>query len=120
MKTLFTVFLILNLLAETLAATSLIGGPQGLPALGQVTGGMWAMNYGFAVIAIASAIFWIWPQRTNLNAVTPVLGMLLTFHISVFVALALAGDQFAGTIIHGVLAPLSVFLFTQRRKWCVA
>ena len=54
MKIFFTSVLVLNLLLEALAAASLIGGPQGLANIQPETG-MWAMNYGFAVIAIASA-----------------------------------------------------------------
>lgn len=118
MKILFTVFLVLNLLAETMAAVALIGGPQGVSALGQIEGGMWAMTYGFGVIAIASAILWIWPYRSNLPAVTAVLGMLMTFHVCLFAALTLAGDQQAGEVIHGVLALFSIALFATRGRWC--
>ena len=53
MKILFTVVLVLNFLTETLAAVSLIGGPEGIAAAGK--GGMWSMHYGFAALAIASA-----------------------------------------------------------------
>jgi hypothetical protein len=116
MKITFIVLLVLNFLAETLAATSLIGGPEGIAAAGK--GGMWSMHYGFAVIAIASASIWIWPYRTNLKVVTPVLGILMTFHTSVLLSLTLAGDQMAGVTIHAVLATLSIFLFTLRSKWC--
>ena len=118
MKHLFTAFLIMNLLVEGLAASSLIPGPLGLSAPEPVTATRWAMNYGFGVIAIASAVFWVWSQRSSLAAVTPVLGILLVFHCSLFVALAIDDTQFAGRVIHGVMAALAVFLFTQRRKWC--
>lgn len=118
MKIAFTTFLVLNLLTELLAATSLIGGPMGIAAAGHTPGGGWAMHYGFAVIAIASALFWLWPYRSNLSAVTAVLGILLTFHICLFISLSIAGDQQAGMIIHAVLAVFSVVLFSQRKKWC--
>lgn len=118
MKIAFTVFLVLTTLAETLAAVTLIGGPAGISAAGQIEGGMWAMNYGFAVICIASAVLWVWPHRSNPAAVTPVLGILMTFHICLCFALSLDDSQRAGQIIHGVLAVLGVFLFTQRHKWC--
>ena len=118
MKSLFTVFLVLNLLAETLAAVTLISGPLGLQAPDPVEASRWAMNYGFAVIAIASAALWIWSKRSTLAAVTPVLGMLMVFHISLFIALSMDETQAFGFILHGILALLAVVLFTQRRKWC--
>ena len=116
MRILFIILLILNLLTETMAATALIGGPEGLAAAGK--GEMWSMHYGFAALAIASATLWLWPYRTNITAVTAILGVLLTFHTGLFLSLAMAGDQMAGMIIHAVLAALSAFLFTQRSKWC--
>ncbi len=118
MKTLFTVFLVLNLLAEALAAVSLISGPLGLQAPEPIEGSRWAMNYGFAVIAIGSAIGWIWTKRSTLAAVTPVLGILMTFHISLFIALSMDPSQTVGFGLHGVLALLAIVLFTQRNKWC--
>lgn len=60
MKKIFLGFLVLNLLLEGLAAALLIGGPQGILSDAQSPDGvLWAANYGFAAIAIASAIFWI-------------------------------------------------------------
>ena len=79
---------------------------------------MWSMHYGFAVLAIASASLWIWPYRTNIKAVTAVLGVLMTFHAVLFLSLTLAGDQAAGMIIHAFLAALCILLFTQRSRWC--
>jgi len=116
MKILFIVVLVVNLLTELLAATTLIGGPEGIAAAGK--GGMWSMHYGFAVLAIASASLWIWPYRGNLKAVTAVLGVLSTFHTGLFISLTLAGDQQVGQIIHGVMAVLCIVLFTQRARWC--
>ena len=121
MQTLFKIFLVLNLLAETLAATSLIGGPGGAAAALAGAGAntaMWSMHYGFAVVSIASAIFWIWPRQTSAAAVTPVLGMLMLFHIGVLISLSLEATQTVGIGIHSVLAVLAVILFTQRSKWC--
>ena len=116
MKILFNTVLILSLLTEAMAATTLIGGPEGIAAAGK--GGMWSMHYGFAAFAIASASLWVWPYRNNIKAVTAILGVLLTFHTGLFVSLALAGDQMVGMIIHVVLASLCLILFTQRSKWC--
>jgi len=118
MKTVFTTFLVLNFLTETLAAATLIGGPEGIAAAG--SGGMWSMHYGFAALAMASASLWVWRVRTDLGAVTAVLGVLLTFHAGLLISLALAGDQMAGVIIHAVLATLCLFVFTQRAKCCAS
>jgi len=116
MRILFIVVLVVNLLTELLAATTLIGGPDGIAAAGK--GAMWSMHYGFAALAIASASLWVWPYRNNLKAVTAVLGVLTTFHTGLFVSLTLAGDQQAGQIIHAVMAVLCFALFTQRTRWC--
>jgi len=129
MKIFFTVFLVLNLLAETLAAVSLIGAPNGLsaaldstitnvadnnPALSK----FWSMHYGFAVIAIASAIFWIWPHRSNRAVVTAVLGILMTFHVALFCSLFLEGTQTGGIVLHSILALMAIVLFALRGHWC--
>ena len=117
MKAFFISVLVMNLLLEGLAAASLIGGPQGLANIQPETG-MWAMNYGFAALAIASAIFWIWPNRENRQAVGSVLGVLLTFHTFMFISLLVPGTQVPGTIAHGVMAVLCLVLYTQRSRWC--
>jgi len=118
MKVFFICVLILNLLLEGLAAASLIGGPQGIFAEVQPDGGMWAMNYGFAALAIASAVLWIWPNRENRQAVGSVLGILLTFHTFLFISLSIPGNQVPGMVAHGVMAVLCLILFTQRSRWC--
>ncbi len=116
MKVLFVVVLVLNLLVEGFAAFSLIAGPGGLSAAG--SGDQWSMHYGFAVIAIASASLWVWPWRTDLRAVTAVLGILLVFHTALCISLATAGDQQVGMVIHAVLAALCLVAFTGRSSWC--
>ncbi len=118
MQVFFTVVLVLNLLAEGMAAAALISGPQGISAAGQFPDGMWAMNYGFAALAIATAIFWVWPHRTNLAAVSAVLGLLITFHAVMTVALAIPGDQMGPVGLHAVMTLLTVTAFTQRHRWC--
>lgn len=117
MQLLFVIVLVLNLLVEGFAAFSLIAGPGGLSAAG--TGDQWSMHYGFAAVAIASASLWIWPRRTDLHAVTAVLGILLVFHTGLAVSLATAGDQQVGMVIHVVLAALSLVAFARRSSWCV-
>ena len=52
MRYLFAAFLILNFLAEAMAAVTLIGGPGGIADAG--SGNQWSMHYGFAVISIAT------------------------------------------------------------------
>lgn len=118
MQKLFIALLVLNFLTEAMAAVMLITGPGGLSAAG--SGEQWSMHYGFAALAIGSAALWVWPFRNNLNAVTAVLGVLMTFHTGLLVSLVVAGDQMAGVVIHAVLAVLCIVLFTQRRSWCYA
>lgn len=118
MQKLFITLLVLNFLTEAMAATMLISGPGGISAAG--SGEQWSMHYGFAALAIGSAALWVWPYRNNLNAVTAVLGVLMTFHTGLFISLLVAGDQMVGVVIHAVLAVLCILLFTQRRSWCYA
>jgi len=114
----FVGFLVLNVLIEGLAAAFLIGGPQGILSNAQSPDGiLWAANYGFAAIAIASAIFWIWPSRDNREAVGAVLGILLTFHAMVFVSFAIQGNPLPPMVIHGVMAALAIVLYSQRSKY---
>lgn len=120
MKVFFISVLVLNFLFESLAGVSLIFGPQGIFSDARPEEGMWAMNYGFAALAMASAIFWIWPGRDDARATGTLLGVLLTFHTLMSISLAIPGDQMAAMAIHGVLAILCIFLFTQRSKWCAA
>lgn len=116
MKIAFIVVLVFNLALETLASVSLIAGPGGVSAAG--SGNMWSMHYGFAALTIASIGLWVWPHRSNIAAVTPVLGILSTFHTGLSVSLFLAGDQNAGMIAHIILATSCIVLFTQRARIC--
>lgn len=116
MKVAFAVFLVLHFLTETMAAVSLIGGPQGVMAAG--TGNQWSMHYGFAALALASASLWLWRSRHVLAAVTPVLGVLMIFHCGVLTSLILAGDQQVGVVLHSILAVFAIVLFIQRGRWC--
>ena len=118
MKAFFITVLVLNLLTEGMAALVLTTSPESFFAEGQVDGVMWARSYGFAALAIASAGFWVWPYRDNINAVGTVLGILLTFHIGIFISLVISGDQVPGMIAHGILSVLCVSLYTQRSRWC--
>ena len=108
MKMFFTVFLVLNFLAEALAAVSLISANTG----------PWSTHYGFAVIAIASASLWVWPHRTSRRVVTSVLGILMTFHVALLCSLALEGTQLGGIVLHAVLALMAIALFLLRGRWC--
>jgi hypothetical protein len=107
--------LVANLLFEALAATALIGGPTGLRGEASAAG-RWSMHYGFAVIAIASASIWLWPRRRELAALTPVLGILTTFHAAVATSLIVAREQRAGSVVHAVLALAFLFLFLRRER----
>lgn len=118
MKIFFVSVLVLNLLFEGAAAAALIFGPEGAFSGIHPEGGMWAMNYGFAAAAVASAVFWIWPYRTDARAVGVLLGFLITFHVLLSISLAIPGNQFGPTMIHALMAVLCLILFTQRGRWC--
>jgi hypothetical protein len=118
MKNLFTGYLVTNLLLEGLAAIVLIGATLGLFSIEQLETGTWAMVYGFAALAIATPIFWVWPYRTRSEAVGPVLGILLTFHALVAVAFATLGNQVPTVTVHGLMAALAIYLYSQRTAWC--
>jgi hypothetical protein len=116
MSHVLVVVLGLNFFVEALAAASLIGGPSGIGASGAAAGERWSMHYGFAVIAIASASLWLWPRRRELASLTPVLGVLATFHSAVLISLAVAGDQPVGVGMHAILALLFVASFARRAQ----
>jgi hypothetical protein len=116
MKQILAVALVLNFLAELLAAAALIGGENGLGAAETSPAGRWSMHYGFAVIAIASAGAWLWPHRHELSALTPVLGILTTFHLAVLTSLLVAGDQPTGVVAHTILSVLFSVLLVLRRR----
>jgi hypothetical protein len=116
MDRLLVAALVLNFVAETLAAATLIGGPSGVGATEASNGGRWSMHYGFAVIAIASAGAWVWPRRRELAALTPVLGILATFHVAVLTSLLIAGDQPVGVVIHAVLSLTFLLLLLLRGR----
>jgi hypothetical protein len=120
MRNVLAVALVLNLLLEALAAATLIGGPTGLAVSGPPPSGWWSMHYGFAVIAIASASAWLWPRRHELTALTPVLGILATFHTAVMTSLLVAGDQPGGAIAHALLALSFSSLFALRGRIAAA
>ena len=112
MKILWNIVIVLSGLTELLAATTLIGGPEGVTAAG--SGNMWSMHYGFAALAIASLSVWIWPRRHVADAVVVALGVLITFHTGLLISLTLAGDQPVGMVLHGLLAVLSAVVFIRR------
>jgi len=91
MKIFFTVFLVLNLLAETLAAVSLIGAPNGLSA------------------ALDSTI-------TNVADNNPALSKFWSMHYGF--ALFLEGTQTGGIVLHSILALMAIVLFALRGHWC--
>ena len=110
MKILFIVYLVVNLLLEAIAAVTLIGEGVGFFSFPGFEGGLWSMNYGFAAIAIASAVFWVWPYRSRSDVVGPVLGILLSFHALICLSFAIQGTQVPPTIVHGLMALLGILL----------
>lgn len=119
-KKLFSGALIANLLVEGLAALVLIGAPQSVSFGGQAQEIMWARIYGFAALGMGSTVFWVWPNRGDFKAAGTALGILLTFHICITVALAVSGTLLAGAILHGFMSVLFVALYIRRSDWCTA
>ena len=117
MKNLLIGYLVLNLLLEGLAAVLIISGPQGVPSVANADGMMWAMNYGFAAAAIASALFWIWPSRDSRQAVGAVLGVLVAFHAMLFVSVAIQGNQVPYVAVHGAMAVIGGILYATRSSY---
>lgn len=118
MKNLYTGALILNLLVEGLAALVLIGVPQSVVVNGQVQEVLWARIYGFAALGIGSTVFWAWPNRGDFKSAGTALGILLTFHISITLGLAVSGELLAGAILHALMSVLFVALYLRRSDWC--
>ena len=119
MKTYFSIILTLNLLFEGMAAAVLIIAPESALAPGDSV--IWARNYGFAALAVASASLWLWPHRTNLQAVTVMCGTLMVFHIGLCGSLVIAGGANLGAAAtHGIMGVLFLVAFLQRNKWCIA
>jgi len=118
LKNLFITYLVLNLILEAIAAFTLIGAGLGLITIAQLESGLWSMNYGFAAIAIASALFWVWPHKSKRDVVGPVLGILLTFHALISVSFGIQGTQVPSIVVHGIMALLGMFLYARRSTWC--
>lgn len=119
MKKLYSAVLVANLLIEAVGAAALFAAPGMLVDAENASALMWARNYGFVALAVGSAVFWTWPHRDSFQAAGAVLGILLSFHIAISVALAIAGELFVDVVLHGAFAVVCVYLFTQRSKWCV-
>ena len=118
MKKLFTAVLIANFLIEAPVGIMLILSPESVLPGGQIEGALWARNYGVAVLAISTLVFWIWPNRDDLLAVGITLGFLMFFNWTLLAAMLTAGDQMFGTIVHSSLAVLCTALYFQKTKWC--
>jgi len=117
MKNIFIGFLVLNLLFEGLTGVLLVAGSLGAQADMPTDGMNWMMNYGFAALAVASAILWIWPDRSNRHAVGAVLGILLVFHLMLCASIAIQGGQLLYVAIHGAMAALALFLYVKRSAY---
>lgn len=118
MKNLFIAYLVVNLVLESIAAVTLVGAGLGFFVFPGFESGLWSMNYGFAAIAIASAVFWVWPYRSKSEAVAPVLGILLAFHALVSVSFAIQGQHVPSIVVHAVMAVLGIILYARRSAWC--
>ena len=113
--------LVINFLFEGFIAVALIVSPQSFVPSEQVEGISWAINYGFAALAMASVTIWVWRVMDDFKVMGPALGTLAVFHTGLAIGTAMsasAGPGFGPTIVHGLLAIGCWFLFFQRSKWC--
>tara|TARA_A100001037_G_scaffold48109_1_gene39951 strand:- start:22018 stop:22392 length:375 start_codon:yes stop_codon:yes gene_type:complete len=112
------------LLIATLALNLLVEAPVGLmltfaqDPTAEIMVAFWSRNYGVAVLAISTLIFWVWRWRDDLGVMTVALGFLMTFHALLATALIASGIQQGGAILHTVLAVGFIVLFLRRRSWC--
>lgn len=122
MKNIFSGLLLVNFVFEGLVGILLIFGiSAGDEDLLQVNSA-WAQDYGFAALAIASIVFWVWKSRFIEAVATPTLGFLMCFHtglaISTGIASSATADPIGASIAHGVLAITCITLFFTRKQWC--
>lgn len=120
MKKLYSAVLIANLIIEGIGATVLFVAPGFLVDEGNPSAVLWARNYGFVALAVGSAVFWTWPHRDTFAAAGAVLGILLSFHIAISVALAIAGVLWVDVILHGAFGAVCIYLYIRRSQWCAS
>jgi hypothetical protein len=123
MRKLLIVVLIVNALFEGLLGALLAFSPGSAVPDGNSAGISFAVNYGFAALAIASIVLWTWSEKDNLKTMGVVLGILLTFHSGLTIATAMTMTAESGaipTVVHGLMAVLCWILFFNRKKWCTS
>lgn len=123
MRKLLIVVLIVNALFEGLVGALLVFSPSSAVPDGSAAGISFAVNYGFAALAIASIVLWTWSEKDNLKTMGVVLGILSTFHSGLTIATAMTMTAESGatsTIVHGIMAILCWILFFSRKKWCTS
>ena len=123
MRKLLIVVLIVNALFEGLVGALLVFSPSSAVPDDSAAGISFAVNYGFAALAIASIVLWTWSEKDNLKTMGVVLGILSTFHSGLTVATAMTMTAESGatpTIVHGIMAILCWILFFSRKKWCTS
>ena len=121
MKRLLMVVLAINFLFEGFIAIVLIASPQTLVPSEQIEGLSWAINYGFAALAMASVTLWVWRFMDDFRVMGPALGILAVFHTGLTIGTGMSASTGAGfgpTIVHGLLGLACWFLLFQRSKWC--
>jgi hypothetical protein len=121
MRKLLITVLIVNATLEGLVGAMLILSPESAVADGSAAGIKFAVNYGFAALAIASIIAWTWKEKDSFHTMGAVLGILSTFHSGLAIATAMtmsAESGPVGTVFHSTMAVLCWVLFFNRSKWC--
>ena len=123
MRKLLIAVLIDNALFERLVGALLVFSPSSAVPDGSSAGIAFAVNYGFAALAIASIVLWTWSEKDNLKTIGAVLGILSTFHSGLTIATAMTMTAESGvtpTVVHGIMAVLCWVLFFSREKWCTS
>ena len=119
MKKFFIVVLALHVLVEGLVGATMAFSPQTLAPEAAKTELFALTALGFAALTMVSVVFWLWPYRRNLVALTIAVGTLATFHTAVSLSAALTstmGNDFKPYILHVVFAVCFWILWARRRQ----
>lgn len=117
MKTFLLLMLALHVLMEGVVGLLLMVSPETMAPGLDASVLTYAIFYGAAGVSIALVVAWFWPHRSNLLALTLLLGVLATFHTLVAVAGALVAIRGGGLHIvgaHGAFAICFWLLWLRR------
>ncbi len=118
-------FLLLNLVFEGWIAVVLISAPFRLADFNAMAQ-QWSVHYGFAALAMATAVFWALRFGASETGLAALLGILTCFHLGLTVSSALIFVQAEAVqatglfpvITHGLLLAGCIFFYLNADK-CV-